>query len=192
MSSSAPMPLPPPLPAQVLQYATPIAGAPAMIAPMAFRDGKILVVPDRLQISDTCIKCNAPADGKPLVVRMRWCHPAFYLLLLFPGILIGGIIVLCIQKQGTVAVGLCRYHRSRRLGAILVGAFGALLGFATIIAGPIVNQPILVLVGLVVLLGSLVYAVVYGRTIVPVLIQNGWLRLKGACPEFLAQFSTAG
>ena len=76
---------------------------------------------------DRCVKCDAPADGWRWKRALYWHHPAYFLMILFPGLLIYAIVALCVRKRVQVSVGLCKAHRAVRLRAILVGWLGSLL-----------------------------------------------------------------
>src|ERR1035438_1465832 len=64
-----------------------------------FRQGKILVVPSGSHLPELCVKCGAPASGKPLTKTFSW-HSAGYYFLIFIGLIVYVIVALVVQKKG--------------------------------------------------------------------------------------------
>src|SRR5215212_10847358 len=151
--TTAPQPLPtsdgpPPLPVgradvdaagpvPVLPYLTPMTAAEQGV----WREGKVLVVAKETVLPPTCVKCNAPSDGRPIRKKFWWHHPAWLLLILVPyGLLLCLIIVLVIRKSGVVHYSLCEKHRRRRWTWVGGGFALALAGVAWFIYAAVENQ----------------------------------------------------
>ena len=159
-------------------------------------DGVGLVMAKGLIAPDRCVKCNAPGDGRPVVKTLYWHHPALFILILFPGLIIYAIVALCVRKSGKVSLSLCPVHRSVRRRNMMIAWGVALLGLTLLIGGPVIasntnghdNDWIGVtgaLSGIVLILTG----AILGATIVPVVsprkIDEYWLYLKGAGRPFL-------
>lgn len=183
MNADTPPPLPPQQPLAVLPYAEPIAyGSEA-----AWREGNLLVVRKGAALPEQCIKCGAPAEGGPLKKTMSWHQPWLYILILFPGLLIYAIVALCVQKRATVCLSLCGAHRRRRRMLILT-VWGLILGgVAGFFVGANVNNGLILLAGLVLFVAGLITAVAI-QLVKARRIDDHFVWLRGAGPEFLAQF----
>jgi len=161
--------------------------APSGAAGNMWRTGRQLITTSETPFPDRCVKCNAPANGFRLKRVLYWQHPAYYLLLLC-NLLILLIVVLIVRKKAVLHVGLCTDHRAQRRQALLIGWIGTLGGLAlAIIGGAAFNSGWLVLIGIVVLLGALIYGGVKGPVIsaAKVTKENVWV--KGVHNDFLAE-----
>ncbi len=98
----------------------------------AYCDGVKLIVPQGAALpTNLCIRCGAPANGKPLKKTFYW-HTPWLFLLVFCGLLIYAILALVIRKQITLYLPLCDEHSRRRKRMILIGWALALAGIASI------------------------------------------------------------
>ena len=110
-----------------------------------------------------------------------------YILVLFPGLLVYAIVALIVQKKMDLNLPLCELHHTERKrnlwiggiltlgsipGGILASTFGADDGTAWAI-------------GLLSFLGGLVFLVIAGRSLRPVLIDDTHGEFTGACQAFL-------
>jgi len=136
-----------------------------------------------------CIRCGAPADGKPLTKTYFWHHPALYLLLLGP-ILIYIIVAMIVRKSIRVTVPLCARHRQRRSVAVTLAWVLPLVGIADAIILPQFNVDagivVLICVGLIVA-GIVIWAVV-ATPIRPKKIDQFYGEFSGFSETFLQQF----
>jgi hypothetical protein len=78
-----------------------------------------------------CVKCGAPADGKPVVKTFYWHNPAFYLIIL-AGVLIYVIVAMIVRKSIRVSVPLCAQHAHRRSIAVTLAWVLPLIGISSI------------------------------------------------------------
>src|SRR5262245_43504290 len=85
------------------------------------RDGKILVVPSGSTLPPFCVKCGAPATGKPLRKTFRW-HESWLYVLILAGLLIYAIVATVVQKKMLLEVPFCDEHRSWRKRMNIIGA----------------------------------------------------------------------
>ena len=189
MSYGNPPPMQPttayPLPGvagQVLPYASPHGYTDS-----AWREGNVLIVRKDTVLPDRCFKCNAPAEGQPLKKRLAWHHPALFLLIVFPGLLIYAIVALIVQKKGTVYIGLCGAHRRRRVFLISI-AWALVLGSIVlfVLSGQY-ELGVLALAGIIMFLAGLIMAVAIQLTTAK-RIDDHFVWLRGAGSAFLDNF----
>jgi hypothetical protein len=166
----------------------------------AWREGNRLVVTKHIQLPDRCVKCNAPSDGRAWQKTLYWHHPALYLLIFFPGILIYAIVALIVRQNTRVAAYLCPVHRKSRNRVILLAWFVALLGVATLVFGfGLAMERSTEGVGFLMVFGSLLIVIVAGilgaifaPPLSPAKMQGNYAWLKGAGNDFLATFPPTG
>jgi hypothetical protein len=152
---------------------------------------RLFVVVPQAALPDRCVKCNAPAEGFRKRMRLAWHSPLAYLGLLF-GLLPYIVIALMLTRRLTVEVGVCQAHMKRRRLAIAVGWLGSLLGFVVLFVGAANDSGPIILIGIVLLLGSIVYGILASRIVWPTKIENKVAWVKGACPEYLAALPEMG
>lgn len=110
-----------------------------------------------------------------------------YILILFPGLLIYAIVALIVQKKMDLNLPLCELHHAERKrnlwiggiltlgsipGGILLGSFGMADDKAWA-------------VGLLSFFAGLVFLIIAGRSLRPVLIDETHGEFTGACQAFL-------
>jgi hypothetical protein len=153
--------------------------------------GGILVMHKQAQLPPQCIKCCAPAEGKPLKRKLTW-HPGWVYLLILPGLLFYAIVAMSIQEKATISVGLCGKHRSRRRMHLWIAwlIFFASIAFFFIAANvPGREMPAYyALCGTLGLLISATYALVIARLVTPHKIDPQYVWLNGVSREFAGQF----
>jgi hypothetical protein len=154
-----------------------------------WRRRKEVVVALNASFPDRCVKCNQPAEDKRLKRQLFWHHPALYVLIVFPGLLIYAIVAICVRKRATFLVGLCERHRSRRTRAMLIAwaVFVAGLGcffFASTTSGETAAYAILA--GVVAVLAAGITGAVVSRVVHAKKIDTSHAFVGGASPEFLA------
>jgi hypothetical protein len=149
-----------------------------------------------------CVKCNAPLEpGEERRTTMYWQHPAYYATLLL-GLLIGALILVCVRQKTEVTAGLCKVHRAKRRNLILIGWLAALAGIGLEVLsvffmspGPWKNyglMPICAILGLVLIIGSLIWAVVAVPAISIKRIKDNWVWFGGLGSEFLTSLPEQG
>lgn len=149
-----------------------------------WRKGKQLVMRKTALFPDRCVRCNESADGTRVKRTYYWHHPALYLMILFPGLLIYVIVALIVRKSVTMQVPLCPNHRDRRRK----GMFGALTLFLVsigLIAAAIYFQNGVVgLIGGTAVLASMIWGGVAGRLLYPQRIDETHVFLQGSGSAF--------
>ncbi|HWX53055.1 MAG TPA: hypothetical protein VN176_00550 [Verrucomicrobiae bacterium] len=162
-------------------------------APAACCDGDKLIVPQGAALPvNICIKCGAPANGKPLKKMLGWHTPWLYILIVSPIIYV--IVALIVRKQMRLAIPLCDEHAARRKRMILIGWGLAVAGIASVIILANVSSDaagIGVLLLFVLLFGGLIVGVIGARIITPAYIDASYGSFNGACRAFLDQLPRA-
>ena len=162
------------------------AGSPAGI----WRSGRQLVTSLNATLPARCIKCNAPAEGKPIKRKLSYLNPAVYLALLVPvfGVIVYLITALITRKTGVAMVSICRRHRFARRLVIIVSWLLVLIGLAAVVMGVVDDLPGMEnrLVS-VAFWGGLVFGIVSPRK--PVVIVSSLLVLIGLAVESLQNVS---
>ena len=170
-----------------LAYAAPSTGYGDTIA---WSEGDLLVVRKGATLPPVCVKCNEPAEGKPIRRNFSWHHPALFLLVL-AGVLVYAIVALVVQKKGTVYVSLCARHRGRRLMMGMTAGALAFGGLATLIFAGVIGRGWPALAGGGMLLVGLILAVA-NQTLTAKRIDDHFLWLRGTGRAFLANFPPTG
>jgi hypothetical protein len=136
-----------------------------------------------------CVKCGAPADGKPVEKTFYW-HPPWVYVLIFLGLLIYVIVALVMRKQMRVRVPFCRQHAERRRGMLILALILPVIGIADSFILPSygVDTGLVVLVAIALILAGLVLWAVFGPPIRPTFIDPYQGIFTGCCEEFLRQF----
>ena len=162
------------------------APLPTHNIPTIWRSRSVLVMAKHAPLPERCVKCNAPTQ-RTLKRNLRWHHPALYLAI-FGGVLIYFILSLVLSKSATIHVGLCETHAAARTRDILITWALVLLSFALFYFAASAEEITLMLVGLVVFLGAVIYGVVKGRVVVPQKIDDHYVWLNGINADYLSQF----
>jgi hypothetical protein len=175
-----------PQPAQPVPYYNPLAQHQGGV----WNYGGVLVMHKQAQLPPQCIKCCAPAEGKPLKRKITW-HPSWVYILILPGILIYAIVALAIQEKATVYVGLCEKHRARRRMHLWIAwgiFFASIACFFMAANAPRNAEGFWAMAGVFGILIALIYAVINSRLIMPTKIDAQYAWLKGFCPQYVNQF----
>ena len=172
--------------------ATYYAAAPPIAA--ITRDGAKLVIPVGMALPmallpPVCVKCGAPADGKPVEKTLYWHQQWLYLLILVT-LLIYIVLAIVMRKQMRIRIPLCRQHAERRRGLLILAAILPLIGVADgfILPSLGVDTGLVVLAVVVFILAGLVLWAVAGSPIRPTLIDQNQGVFTGCCETFLQQF----
>jgi hypothetical protein len=153
----------------------------------AYRDGKILVVPSGSSLPATCVKCGAPASGKPLTKTFSW-HSAGYYFLIFLGLIVYVIVALVVQKKVRIDVPFCEAHRSWRTRMNVAGAV-LLIGsvpLSFLLMSLEVNGGVVALIAVAMAFSGLVVLAIVGSSFTPVYIDATCAKFKGAGEPFLS------
>ena len=151
-----------------------------------WRSGGALVTRPGSSLPPRCVKCNAPSMEPAKDRRVYWHHPALYLLIIFPGLLIYAIVALIVRKSALVNPALCAEHRQKRNLGLAIGWVGSLLGLVLMVAGPAAYDSCgLGVAGLLLFLGAIIAAMFMARIVYPERIDKDFVRLKGCGDAFL-------
>ena len=151
----------------------------------AWRDHRVMVMLPDSPIPHRCIKCNEPADEPTKARKVYWHSPWLYLLLLF-NVLIFAIVAMVVRKKTIISLGLCANHKKRRRNIITLAWAGFLTGVVLVYLGAASSAGVWgVLVGVLVMLGAIVFGMVAGRVVVPTRIDKTYVRLKGCGEPYL-------
>ena len=151
----------------------------------AWRDNRVMILLPDAALPHRCIKCNEPADEPTKARKVYWHNPWLYLLLLF-NVLIFAIVAMGVRKKAIVSPGLCAYHKKRRRNVIALAWFGVVAGLILNYIGMSSSAGVWgVLVGTLVVLGSIVFGMVRGRVVIPTRIDKDYVRLKGCGEPYL-------
>ena len=149
-----------------------------------WRDGRVAVLLPDATMPHRCVKCNEPAHDPTKTRKVFWHSPWLYLLLF--NFIIFAIVALVVRKKALIAPALCADHKKRRRNALIVGWVGSLGGFVAIFVGGASSLAAWgALLGLVVMIGSIIVGMVYGRIVYASKIDGTHVRLKGCGRPFL-------
>lgn len=152
-----------------------------------WRRKRQLVVTLDAVLPDRCVKCNCDVGGSRFKRVLYWHHPALYLMLIFPGLLIYAIVALAVRKRAIVLIGLCPGHRSQRTRAILLAWLLAVLGAGCAYFGIMDEQGALTIAGFASLLVALILGAVRGPVVQVKRIEHGHAYLSGVCRKYLEE-----
>jgi hypothetical protein len=175
-----------------------MAGFPAPSVSPVVRQGNKLIIPAPAPrqpaiLPPPCIKCGAPADGKPVERVFYWHNPALYLVLL-AGLVVYAIVALIVRKSIRVRIPLCAHHAKRRSTGITIGLVLMVAGIADIF---ILNRfdvdgGIIALVTFVLILTGIIVMAVVASTIRPRFIDQFRGEFIGFSPAYLQNIREGG
>lgn len=166
---------------QETYYPTPTHGLPTI-----WHSKSILVMTKQAPLPDRCVKCNAPTHHR-LKRNLRWHHPALYILI-FGGFLFYFILALVLSKTATINVGLCETHSAARKRGIFITWMLVLLSLISFYFAVAAEEMNLLFVGLILLLGAVIYGMVKARVVAPQRIDDQYVWLTGVNANYLQQF----
>lgn len=190
-----PGPQPGQAPMQVLPYHGPQMGMPMA---GAWKDKTVLIVTRVITLPHVCVKCGQPAS-KRLKQTFFWHEPWIYLLIL-AGLLVYIIVALVLRKKATVDMGLCEHHASRRSTLLWTFWLLCLLGGISFVGGIALassgrsNEDLglaMLLIGFFSALIFAIVALVCGKTLKLLQMDDRFAYLKGAHPQMLAMLPKA-
>ena len=158
------------------------------------RQGSALIIPvagpgQAAVLPPQCIKCGAPADGKPVERTYYWHNPALYLLIL-AGLLIYAVVAVVVRKGMKVRVSLCLQHAQRRSIWVTLAWVLPVAGIADAFILPQLNVDggVVALIAVILILTGLVIWAVVGNPIRPKSIDQYRGIFTGFGENFLQQF----
>jgi hypothetical protein len=182
---------------QQAQYQQPYAAPPpGWGAPAYHVVGQNLVAMSGAVLPEVCVKCGAQANLVRKRRKFQWVPPWTYVLLVV-SLLIGAIVMMIVQKRGTLDLPLCTGCKTRWTHATLAMA-GAVLGiflvlpFVAVVAA-VLPDDVAPLVAIVLMLGWLVGVVIVSRVFVRArtvwttrIDKSGYITVAGVHPQALA------
>lgn len=157
------------------------------------RDGNKLIVPviagQMVALPPPCVKCGAPANGKPVKKTFSWHHPTLYLLLLL-ALFLYLIIAVFTRKSMRMSVPLCAHHTQRRSTAVTLAWVIPLVGIADAFILPRfgVDGGVVALITIAFVLTGIVIWAVVDYPIRPKSIDGYRGVFTGCCEAYLQQF----
>lgn len=149
-----------------------------------WRKKKLLVMRKTALFPDRCVRCNEPAEGTRVKRTFYWHHPALYLMIILPGLLIYVIVAMIVRKRVIMQVPLCPSHRDRRRK----GMFGALILFvlSVVLIVVAINSQSGAIGGIggAAMLASMIWGVVASRLLYPHRIDETHVFLQGTGSAF--------
>jgi len=174
------------------------AYAPAPASIPITRDGEKLIISavmpgQTIALPPPCVKCGAPANGKPVTKTFSWHHPALYLVALV-GLVIYVIVAVIVRKSIRLTVPLCAQHAQRRSLAVNLAWVIPLIGVADAFILPrfgVSDGWAVLIVIAAIIIGIVIWAVV-DYPIRPKLIDQYHGVFTGLSEEYLQQFPPKG
>jgi hypothetical protein len=148
-----------------------------------WRDGSKLVMSKGAELPPRCVKCNQPTSRR-LKKKLTWHHPALYILI-FVALLIYLIIAMILRKSATVQLGVCEEHLAKRRLNILITLSMVVLGFIGFFVGAMYEDFIYVLVGFLLLIAAVIYALVAVKIVSASKIDDRFVWLTGVNKDYL-------
>ncbi len=165
-------------------YAPPTASLKEAGIEDYWAEGKILVVRQDDCLPERCVKCNEPALLPIKARTLYYHHWAWYLLILL-NIIIYAVLALIVRKKVIVYPGLCAKHRTERLLALWIG-LPIFLGSIFWLIAAIFNSSVLQIgASIVLVVVSFIFGVLRARLLVPIKVNDQYVRLRGAGKAFL-------
>ncbi len=162
-----------------------------------WRSGKKLVIGNTASCPERCVLCGKTPVHEHHTVKFQWV-PRWIILLALIATLIFIIAYAIARKTSTLSIPLCQEHAEKRRikrligGALMVG--GSLGGGVFALGGVTVNEPMLLVFGVVVgFLGLLVGIILWGMAtnilrVAKITKTHTWL--NGAHEDFLEPLDT--
>ena len=154
--------------------------------PSIWRTQSTLVMTKEASLPDRCIKCNAYTDQR-LKRKLTWHHPALYLLI-FASLLIYLIVAMVVRKKARIDVGLCAEHKAARKRSIAITWSLGLLSIGSFVMAAMLEDFTFIVASLAFLVATIIYGIVTLRIVAPTKIDEHYVWLKGANPEYLQEF----
>jgi hypothetical protein len=151
-----------------------------------WRSGNRLVMRTDAVLPDRCIKTNQAADGNRVQLRLRWHHPALYLVLLV-NLIVYVIVATFVSKTAVVWMGLSETARrtQRRMRNLSLGLVLGGLALAVVTVFFELNPYLFFGGALSMFVAVPVYVWGGARLVVPALIDGEYVWLTGVHPDYL-------
>lgn len=149
-----------------------------------WRHGDSVLLTPSGDLPPRCVKCNADAE-QPVKPRTLYWHTPWLYILVIVSILIYIIVALIARKSVRLSPGLCAEHRTLRRNVILGSWLVALTGIGLIGASIDASSGALALLGIVALLGAMIFGLIKGRIVYAARIDQNRIELKGFGEPFL-------
>ncbi len=149
-----------------------------------WRSGRLLVCRRDAHFPDRCVKSNDPVGPQRTRLKLRWFHP----IMLLAGASTANKTRESETLKVTLHVGLCdRCQRRTRLLQRLA-TVGLAASFAALLTG-VFWQPadFLLMLGGLGLTAGFFFERFFARVLIVKEINNRFVKLRGAAPEFLAE-----
>lgn len=98
------------------------------------------------------------------------------------------ILAMVLSKSATIHVGLCETHAATRKRDILITWALVLVSFGCFYLAAAAEEITLLFVGVMLLLGAVIYGVVRARVVAPQKIDDHYVWLTGINGDYLMQF----
>lgn len=151
-----------------------------------WREGDHMVVAADAELPDRCVKTDLPADGQWADIRLKWHHPALYLLLIL-GIIVYFIMAYYLSTSVIVRVGITesvlstgRWTRSLVWTLVLGGLVLGVVAFAA-------HDPALLWASGVLLALAIPVFLLRPRIIWATRMERGYVWIAGVHPGYLAR-----
>ncbi|HVU17123.1 MAG TPA: DUF4339 domain-containing protein [Candidatus Didemnitutus sp.] len=149
-------------------------------------DGKRIVVPiTNPRLPSRCVKTNEPASFPQTKTRTLYWYPPLIALTLLVNVLIFLIVYLIVRKALKLEIPLSKAGK----GIVIRNGFiclGICLGGIACMFLAAISSGLFILIGILILLGGLVFGATRGGTLRVTKMKNGEAWLAGASPEYLA------
>jgi hypothetical protein len=149
-----------------------------------WREGKVLVMRRDGVLPHRCIKCNAPSVAPTRRYKLTWHSPWWYLVLLM-AVLLYALVALLVRKSAVVHIGLCERHQRRVLWGRIIGWGGFALMAILVWAAVALGSGGAAVAAFLLLLPWVIATISVNRQVLPVRIDDRYVRLKGCGPAFL-------
>lgn len=149
-----------------------------------WRDGKLMVVVDGMELPDKCLKCGS-REGLGRKTKKCYWHPGWVFLLLLLNILIALIAALITRKKVTLTYSVCAEHRKRYLLGQLFGGLGLIGGIAGVIWAGMESSAVIGVAAAVLLIAGIIFLLTWGRVFVIRKIRRERAWLHGIDPKHL-------
>lgn len=149
-----------------------------------WRDGKLMVVVDGMELPNQCVKCGSHEGVSRKAKKFYW-HPTWVFLLLLLNVLIALIAALLTRKKVKLGCSLCSQHRQRNLIGQLIGGLCIAGGIAGVIWAGIDSSAIVGVMAVLVLIAGITFVLTWGRVVVIRKIKNQRAWLHGVDPTLV-------
>lgn len=170
-------------PGIVLQDGYVLPPPPPSTSTGLWHKGSKLVMSKGMTLPDRCVKCNVQTNRK-VKRKLSWHHPALFLLIIFGAVIYIGV-ALALRQEAVVYLGVCDEHYSTWRRNILITCLLIVGSLASFFLALKYSEPILALLGLVLLFGGAIFGVIAAKLVTPAKIDKKLIWLKGINQDYL-------